>query len=213
VAYLDADLSNVSGDGRESYRCADVLEIQENKKEKPFDAVIPIDVDGGHDMKKVQIKGCFASRKGNPDRNSHLVIPYDTHVSAEDYIYHLGTYSVDEEFGGQIPVEEAVLTWEEMDVLMQIPRHLDTMYASVNSSSRGRLRCQIDPDIVMDYAEAVHGIRHENPSRADLYRIAEDVYVDHAEPYRLDDDGHLPVRRMSPMVDIDESQSTFSDFS
>lgn len=140
-----------------------------------------MDAEPGVDMKYVQIKGCFDSRKNEPERCSKIVIPFDTHRdnSNRDYLYHIGTYSLDDELEKQVPIDEAVLTHREVDVLINCARTLDPIGVSVNDSSKGRLRAQVDSDIFMDYAELINSFNREI-SRNKLYGIVENVFMDYS---------------------------------
>lgn len=175
------------------------LALPETSVDRGYDALVYVLTDEGLEEKKIQVKGCFHSKKSNAGLNPRISIPYATHNgNGRDYIYHLGVYTFVDDIDDMEVLGETVLGYDAFDAMMRYVREEDPVGTNIQDSASRKDHALIEWDLAFRYAEKVHEMYEDEgldaPAMEDLYEAVRET----SEEYRERDErqissvGHRP---------------------
>lgn len=181
--------------------------LPENNIDRSYDALIYVLTEDGLEEKQIQAKGCFHSKKSNPDLNPRISIPFKTHNgNGDDYIYHLGVYTFVEDIEDMEILGETVLGYGAFDAMMEYVKDEDPTGTNIQDSSKRKNHALIEWDLAFRYAEKVHDLYEvhgiDQPSRQELYEAARESALE----YEDRDQRQISGKRKSSRVKLAEAE-------
>ncbi len=160
--------------------------LPESNIDRGYDGLVYLLTDEGLAEKKIQVKGCFHSKKSNARLNPRISTPYHTHNgNGDNYIYHLGVYTFVDDIDDMEVLGETVLGYDAFDALMQLIRKEDPVGTNIQDNASRKNHALVEWDLAFRYAEKVHDLYDEKgldvPSSQELYEAAKESALEYED--------------------------------